>query len=113
MARAMTLAAMILLLAGSAAAGEAPPQPTCNPAYVAGVDAHGRPVAPADANAPVTVEVSPTIVTKVPGNGNPAVGESLAGVRLNGLAEAMNPACQPLPPFRGPITTPSPPRPLN
>ena len=76
---------------GLAAAPQTEP-PACVPpaAYVPGVDAHGRPVVPADVTPPVTVQVSPNVLVEVAGRENPIVNETLVGIRLNGLEAAMN-----------------------
>jgi hypothetical protein len=92
---AAVLAFAGLATAASSAEQRAPTPASCIPAYTPGVDAHGRPVAPADATPPVTVEVGPNVVAEVRTR-NPVVKEALVGVRVNGLTEVMNlPPCPP------------------
>jgi hypothetical protein len=104
MARNLALA----VLASAFLAAAPPPMPLncAPPAYVPGVDAHGRPVVPAEGIAPpVTVEVNPNVVAELRTPGNPVINETMAEVRVNGLEALTNPPpCLPQPRPRPALT---------
>ena len=103
MTRAWTYPLLVVAASICAEAAPAPPSapvtPTCidpkhSPDYTPGVDARGKPVAPADLPAQGNVEVSTQVFAEVR-TGNPQVPRVGVEVNLNALKQL--PPCPPAP----------------